>query len=329
MKKLLTLICALLTATLVHASNPILDGYHADPEIMYSNATGRYYIYSTTDGLPGWGGWFFTAYSSADLNDWTYEGIVLDLKGNQVTWANGNAWAPAAQEVRQPDGSYKYYLYFSGAPVKGGGKQIGVAVSSSPTGPFEDFGRPIVTDRPYDGWGQEIDVDVFIDPVSGKPYLYWGNSYMAGAELEPSMTAIKPSTVTLLTPQGGTKADYKYEEAPYVFYRNGLYYFLWSVDGTGSPNYHIAYGTSTSPLGPIKVAENPIVLIQNPENEIYGTGHNSVLQIPGTDQWRIVYHRINKNRLDPKQGPGYSREVCIDVMEFNPDGTIVPVVPTR
>ena len=37
--------------------NPILPDFHADPEILYSNKTKKYYIYSTTDGTPGWGGW--------------------------------------------------------------------------------------------------------------------------------------------------------------------------------------------------------------------------------------------------------------------------------
>ena len=109
---------------------------------------------------------------------------------------------------------------------------------------------------------------------------------------------------------------------PYVFYRQGTYYFMWSVDDTGSANYHVAYGTSDSPLGPIKVAKDPVVLIQDPSQEIYGTAHNSVVRKPGTDEWYIVYHRINKNYLNPDKGPGVHREVCIDRMEFNADGTI-------
>lgn len=56
--------------------------------------------------------------------------------------------------------------------------------------------------------------------------------------------------------------------------------------------------------------------------EIYGTAHNSVLRKPGTDEWYIVYHRINKNYLDKDKAPGVHREVCIDRMEFNADGTI-------
>ena len=305
-------------------NNPVLPGFHADPEIVYSHQTKKYYIYSTTDGQPGWGGWYFTAYSSDDFKHWTYEGVILDLKSEQVPWANGNAWAPCIEE-KLVKGKYKYYFYYSGNPKNGQGKQIGVAVADSPTGPFVDLGHPIITESPVGG-GQQIDVDVFTDPVSGKTYLYWGNGYMAGAELNKDMVSIKKKTLTVMTPEGGTLQDYAYREAPYVFYRNGLYYFMWSVDDTGSPNYHVAYGTSKSPLGPIEVAAQPVVLKQNPEQQIYGTAHNSVLQISGTDEWMIVYHRINKWYL--KDAPGVHREVCIDRLQFNDDGTIQPVVPT-
>ena len=159
-----------------------------------------------------------------------------------------------------------------------------MAVADDPVGPFTDLGHSILTESPT-GEGQQIDADVFTDPVSGKSYLYWGNGYMAGAELNKDMVSIKKKTIKVMTPQGGSLQDYAYREAPYVFYRNGLYYFMWSVDDTGSPNYHVAYGTSKSPLGPIEVAKDPIVLIQNPEKQIYGPAHYAVLLIPGTDEW--------------------------------------------
>lgn len=306
--------------------NPILKGFHADPEILYSNKTKRYYIYSTTDGKPGWGGWKYYAYSSADLKEWRCEGVVLDAKNGQIPWANGNLWAPAAEEVKAAKG-YKYFLYYSAQPKDGGRKQMGVAVADAPTGPFVDLGHPLISKEPEGFHGQLIDVDVFVDPVSKKPYLYWGNGMMAGAELNADMTSIKEETITLMTPKGGSLRDYAYREAPYVFYRNGLYYFMWSVDDTGSPNYHVAYGTSTSPLGPIKVADKPVVLQQDAQRESYGTAHNSVIQVPGTDEWYIVYHRINKDWL--RHQPGVHRETCIDRLYFNADGTIKPVVPTE
>ncbi|MGM9707972.1 MAG: family 43 glycosylhydrolase [Prevotella sp.] len=305
--------------------NPILPDYHADPEILYSKLTKKYYIYSTTDGYPGWGGWTFNVFSSTDLINWTDEGQVLDVKSDQVKWARGNAWAPAAIEVKQKDGSYKYYLYFSADAGKR--KEIGVAVSDSPTGPFVDAGAPIVSDSPV-GHGQQIDVDVFQDPKSKKYYLYWGNGYMAGAEMTPDLMGIKKETIQVMTPEGGSLQTWKFREAPYVFYRKGTYYFLWSVDDTGSPNYHVCYGTAKSPLGPIQVAKDPTILKQVPELEIYGTAHNSVLQIPGKDEWYIVYHRINKHFIERDKGPGVHREVCIDRMTFDKKGNIVPVTPT-
>ena len=237
--------------------------------------------------------------------------MALDAKSDQIAWANGNLWAPAAIEVKQKNGSYKYYLYFSANPNDNGRKQMGVAVSDSPTGPFVDLGQPLLA-KNHPG-------------CNG--HLYLGNGFMAGAELEPNMTKIKDETVTVMTPKGGSLRDYAYREAPYVFYRNGLYYFMWSVDDTGAANYHVAYGTSKSPLGPIEVAKDPIVLIQDPQHEIYGTAHNSVIQKPGTDEWYIVYHRINKDYIHFQ--PGVHREVCIDKLEFNADGTIKRVVPTH
>ena len=287
------------------SANPILSGFHADPEILYSRQTKCYYIYPTSDGFPGWGGSYFKVFSSRNLKEWKEERVILDMK-KDVSWANGNAWAPCI--------------------VTNKGKQIGVATANSPTGPFTDSGKPIITSSPV-GQGQQIDVDVFTDPTSGKSYLYWGNGYMAGAELNNDMLSVKEETITVMTPKGGTLQTYAFREAPYVFFRKGVYYFLWSVDDTGSPNYHVAYGTGNSPLGPIQVAKEPIILIQSPKDEIYGPAHCSVLQVPDKkDSWFIVYHRINKEYL--KHGPGWHREVCIDRLEFNKDGTIKQVIPT-
>lgn len=303
-------------------ANPVLPGFTADPEVLYSNKTGRFYIYPTSDGFPGWGGYKFNVYSSADLVNWQKETCILDLKSDDVVWSDGNAWAPCIEEKIE-NGRYRYYFYFSGNNPSLGRKTLGCAVSDSPTGPFTDLGYPLVDTNITSG--QLIDSDVFTDPVSGQTYYYWGNGALVASRLDPDMTTIADATV--ITPQGGSLSDYAFREGVYVFYRNGLYYFLWSVDDTGAKNYHVAYGTSTSPMGPITVAADPIVLIQDASENIFGTGHNSVLQIPGRDEWYIVYHRINKNYTGNQ--PGQHREVCIDRMEFNADGTIKRVTPTH
>jgi beta-xylosidase len=301
----------------VQYNNPVLDGFYADPEVLYSKKTGRYYIYPTSDGFNGWAGTYFKVFSSANLRDWKDEGKILQL-GKDVNWANKNAWAPCIEE-KMVNGAYRYFYYFCGR------QKIGVAVADHPTGPFTDLGKPLIDHFPPGvTHGQQIDPDVFTDPVSGKSYLYWGNSYMAGAELNADMTSLKDSTITVLTP------DRSFREGVYVFYRKGLYYFMWSENDTRDPNYGVRYGTATSPLGKITVPANNLVITKDPAAGIYGTGHNSVLNIPGTDEWFIVYHRFNyPNGINWGEAAGYNREVCIDALTFNEDGSIKQVVPTH
>ncbi|WP_223584959.1 family 43 glycosylhydrolase [Sphingobacterium sp. GVS05A] len=297
--------------------NPILDGFYADPDILYANKTKRYYIYPTSDGFDGWGGFYFKTFSSVDLIHWKDEGVILDLK-KDVAWGPRHAWAPTITE-KKVKGDYKYYYYFTAA------QKIGVAVADQPTGPFKDSGTPMIDFKPPGvTGGQEIDPAVFNDPRSGKSYLYWGNGYLAVAELNKDMVSIKKNTIKVLTP------DKTFREGVYVIFRNGIYYFLWSEDDTRSENYRVRYGTSTSPYGPIQVPENNLILQKDPAKGIYGTGHNSVLQVPGTDEWYIVYHRFNyPNGIRMGDAAGFHREVCMDRLYFDANGQIVPVIPTH
>lgn len=298
-------------------NNPILEGYYADPDVLYSNKTGKYYLYPTSDGFMNWGGYYFKTFSSDNLKDWKDEGIILDLK-KDVDWADKNAWAPDIIEKKTGRDKYKYYYYFTAA------QKIGVAVAEDPAGPFVDSGKPLIASRPEGvSGGQEIDPNVFYDPVSKKDYLYWGNGYLAVAELNKDMVSIKSKSVKVITP------DNTFREGVYVVYRKGTYYFLWSENDTRSQDYRVRYGTSKSPLGPIEVPANNLILEKDSSKGIYGTGHNSILQIPGTDEWYIVYHRFNRpNGIKMGESAGFHREVCIDKLEFNEDGTIRKVIPT-
>ncbi len=53
---------------------------------------------------------------------------------------------------------------------------------------------------------------------------------------------------------------------------------------------------------------------------ITGAGHHSVLNVPGTDRWYIVYHRHPLGDPD-----GNHRQVCIEEMRFDAKGLIQPV----
>ncbi|SEW35963.1 Glycosyl hydrolases family 43 [Chitinophaga sp. YR573] len=297
--------------------NPVLKGYYADPDILYAEKTGKFYIYPTSDGFDNWSGTYFKTFSSKDLTNWKDEGVILDL-GKDVSWAKKNAWAPCIIE-KKIDGKYKYFYYFTAA------QKIGVAVADDPTGPFLDSGKPLIDKYPEGvSGGQQIDPDVFTDPKTGKSYLYWGNGYMASAELNDDMVSLKAGTTKILTPAAS------YNEGSYVTYRNGIYYFMWSENDTRSEDYQVHYGMSDSPQGHINIPEHNLVIAKDAAVGIYGTGHHAVIQIPGTDEWYIVYHRFKyPEGITMGRAAGYNREVCIDKLEFNNDGTIKQVKPTH
>ncbi|MGC4102606.1 family 43 glycosylhydrolase [Ferruginibacter sp.] len=302
----------------VENNNPVLNGLYADPDIIYSEKNKKYYIYPTSDGFNNWSGTYFKTFSSTDLVNWKEEGIILDLE-KDVNWAKRNAWAPCILE-KKINGQYKYFFYFCAA------QKIGVAVADDPAGPFVDMGKPLIDKKPEGiKGGQEIDPDVFTDPVSGKTYLYWGNSYMAVAEMNDDMISIKQETLKVITP-----TDKTFREGTTVFYRNGKYYFMWSEDDTRSENYRVRYGIADAPTGPITIPANNLVLAKDTAAHIYATGHNSVIQVLGKDQWYIVYHRFNYPKgINMGRAAGYNREVCIDVLQFNADGTIQQTIPTH
>lgn len=336
-------------------NNPVIQGRFADPEILFSQKTGKYYLYPTTDGIEGWKGHDFKVFSSDDMKTWKKEGTIIDLATNQILWANDCAWAPCAIEVAYLKGkicntpemmerlaaerakaerkgkpskkiSYRTFYYFTA------GKRIGVAVSDDPAGPFTDpIGKPLLDKSPEGQGGQVIDPDVFQDPKTGKYYLYWGNSYMAVSELGDDMTSIKDTKV--LIPRN-KKREYNYNEGTYVFFRNGKYYFMWSENDTRSTYYRVRYLISDSPVefvrdGKPAKTERTIVISQDPSKQIFGTGHHAIIQKPGTDEWYIVYHRFARpDGVKMGWSAGYNREVCIDKIEFNEDGTIKAVRPS-
>jgi hypothetical protein len=278
--------------------SPVIKGLYGDPNIAYLN--GRYYIYPTTDGYSGWASTRFKAFSSTDLANWTDHGTILDL-GPQISWADNRAWAPTIAYRNN-----RYYFYFSADT------NIGVVSSTSPTGPFSDpLGRPLVPAGFRSG--QMIDPHVFTDD-DGQSYLYWGNGTGYGVRLNADMISYDAAQVRSFSLTN-------FREAPFVIKRNGVYYMTYSVDDTRSENYHVEYATSTSPLGPW--THRGTILAKDLTLGIKGTGHHSIVKAPTGDTWHIAYHRFAI-----PAGDGTNREITIDPMRFNADGTIQRVVPT-
>jgi|HubBroStandDraft_6_1064221.scaffolds.fasta_scaffold79585_3 hypothetical protein len=289
-------------ASLPGTNNPVLAGLNADPQVALFDDT--FYIYPTTDGFSGWDSTSFSVFSSPNLVQWTNRGVILDLPSD-LTWATGHAWAPGIARV-----GATYYLYFCGD------SQIGVATSTSPTGPFKDaLGHPLITTTQFGT--HSIDPNLFIDD-DGTAYLYFGSgsSGLRVVKLNADMISLA-GTPTNISPSGASGTL----EGSAMFKRNGSYYLQWSEGDTLDANYQVAYARAQSPVGPF--TRLGVILQENAGLGILGPGGSTVLAIPGRDEYYMVYHRFKI-----PGGDGTHREVCIDRMSFNSDGTVVPVTPT-
>ena len=273
---------------------PVLPGVTADPHIAMFGTT--FCLYPTTD-MVGWNPTAFHGWTSKDLKHWKDEGVILDIPG-EVKWATGQAWAPA---IATKNG--KYYFYFSA------NQNIGVAVSNHPMKSFKDpLGKPLVAKGQYPC--QAIDPMVFVDD-DGSAYLYFGQGKCMAVKMNDDMISYDPQAVKAIEQEG-------YNEGAFVFKRKGTYYLSWSEHDTRDPRYSVAYATSKSPLGPFKKADGGPILQQ--KGEIRAAGHHSILQVPGSDNWIVAYHRFLVPRVD-----GVLRETCISPLRFDKDGDILPV----
>jgi GH43 family beta-xylosidase len=313
-----------------YLSQPLVTHiYTADPSAHVFN--GRIYIYPSHDTATGTkeddlGSHF-------DMRDYrvlsmdsiggpvTDHGVALDIKN--IPWAGRQLWAPDAAYANGT-----YYLYF---PVKD--KQdvfrIGVATSTKPEGPFTPEPQPIKG-------SYSIDPAVFKDD-NGTHYMYFGgiwggqlqrwnnNQYDSTkgnrkaddpavlprvAKLGPDMKSFaEPVKEIQILGQDGKpftekNNDKRFFEGPWMFKKDGKYYFTYSTGDT----HNLVYATGTSPYGPFTY--QGVIL-----NPVEGwTTHHSI--IPFNGKWYLFYHDTQRS------GKTHLRNVKVTELKFNPDGTI-------
>lgn len=290
------------------SGNPVFPGWYADPEGAVFDK--KYWIYPTFSA-PYNQQVFFDAFSSDDLLNWTKHARITDT--SYIKWAKRAMWAPAIVKKNQ-----KYYLFFAANDIQNDAQYggIGVAVADKPEGPFRDhLGKPLI-DKFHHG-AQPIDQFVFQDKDGQYYIIYGGWRHCNIARLNEDFSAVVPfddgTMYREITPKG-------YVEGPYMLYRNGKYYFMWSEGGWTGPDYSVAYAIADSPFGPF---ERVGKILQQDSTIATGAGHHSLLQA-GKDRWLIVYHR---RPLDRKGGN--DRVTCIDELYFDDKGFIKPVKMTN
>lgn len=294
----------------LRAQNPIVQTmYTADPAPMVYND--RLYVYTTHDEDAST--WFtmndWKVYSTNDMVNWTDHGVILSY--SDFEWGKGDAWAAQCVEKNG-----KFYLYVPMISKTNNRGAIGVAVGDSPMGPFHDpLGKPLVQSE----WG-DIDPTIFIDD-DGQAHMYWGNPKLKYVKLNEDMISYSGDIVEVPMTEasfgkrdGDPKRPTKYEEGPWLYKRNSLYYLFWP--GGPLPEF-IGYSTSKSPEGPWKYGG----IIMPAEGKSF-TNHPGVIDFRGKTYF--FYH----NGALPG-GSGFTRSVCVDELKFNKDGSITPFKMTE
>jgi hypothetical protein len=288
---------------ILNAKNPVIQTmYTSDPAPMVYNDTVYLYTGHDEDGST----WFtmndWRCYSSKDMVNWTDHGSPLSYK--EFSWSRGDAWAGQCVERNG-----KFYFY---VPINkiGGHMAIGVAVSDSPTGPFKDpLGHPLAETGKGD-----IDPTVFIDD-DGQAYLYWGNPYLWYVKLNEDMISYDETVGIVQVPLteesfgkriGNAERATLYEEGPWFYKRNGIYYMVYAASGIPE---NIAYSTSTSPTGPWTF-----------RGVIMPTQGGSFTNHPGLADYKGNSYFFYHNGALPGGG-GFTRSVCVEQFKYNEDGT--------
>lgn len=294
----------------------------ADPGV-FRDSDGTYYMYVTGTGYP--------AFSSKDLVNWKYEKKVFT--GTNRKWATTGFWAPEVFKYND-----KYYLTYTAAIDAPAPKRIGLAVSSSPLGPFVD-----INDHPFYIKSETrgtIDSHFFIDDDK-KVYMYYtcdlSDEYLPDASKKRSEIWVVEVANDLSSPVGTPKMlthpeqswEFKpnrnsfWNEGVEMVKHNKTYYLMFSANCFCSPDYGIGYATSGSPTGPFVKSEDNPILSRKGVPEVSGTGHHSVVLSPdGTEMFCIYHSHLNIN------DPGGIRMINIDRMGFDKNGKMYINGPT-
>jgi len=317
--------------------------YTADPSAHVFE--GRIYIYCSHDidaGIPedDFGGHFgmedyhVLSIGSPAETAAVDHGVALHIK--DVPWAERQMWAP--------DAAFKngnYYFYFP-AKARDGAFRIGVAVSSSPAGPFQ--AQPQAIQGSFSN-----DPCAFVDD-DGQAYLYFGGLWggqlqrwqtgsfvehvsspyeLLPADDQPALCAKvarltgdmlefaeTPKDVVIVDPEGkpllAGDHDRRFFEASWLHKYEGQYYFSYSTGDT----HYICYAVGSNPYGPFTYRGRVL-------NPVIGwTNHHSIVEVKG--KWYLFFHDSIASR-----GVTHLRSVKMTELFYNHDGTIQTVHPMQ
>ena len=304
------------TETATTYRNPVFEEVFADPSAVRT-PDGAFYAYAT---YHPWGDGDARPHSrlipiarSRDLVNWAYAGAAFESRPD---WRDAaGLWAPDINRHRG-----RYVLYYSYAEFGDPDPGIGVGVSDSPEGPFEDRGRLLQSST--------VGVPNSIDPCMVRtddgPYLFWGSKRgIHGAPLADDGLSLAGETFRI----AGDGV-----EAASLVERDGRHYFFGSR-GTccagADSTYHVVVGRSDALDGPYvnrdgqSLLDAPGTTVLHGDDTFAGPGHGTVVRGVAGDDW-LLYHAYE--RSNPWKGKAPGRVLMLDRIVWR-DGW--PTVETR
>ena len=294
--------------------NPIIQNvFTADPSPLVYNDT--LYLYTGHDEDSATTRGFimddYLCFSTTDMVNWTHHGAVFSTPS--LGWAAKHN-ANAAQVIYR-DGKFYYYIS-PWSSLKDQGDCIAVGVSDSPYGPFKDaIGKPLIspsqTTYSKHLW-EDIDPTVWIDD-DGQAYMYWGNNSLYCVKLNRDMISYSGDIIVFdIKDKSAFGPDY--EEAPWIFKRNGIFYLVYAAHVPED----IYYATSTSPIGPWKYGG--VMMDAKAQGSI--GNHPGIVNYKGN--WYFFY--MNQ---DLPGGHDKRRAVNVIQFDFNTDGSISKLLHSK
>jgi hypothetical protein len=310
--------------------NPYLPSWEYIPDGEPHVFGDRVYLYGSHDKFGGHvfclNDYMCWSAPVADLRDWRCEGVSYRKTDDPLN-ADATMCLFAPDVTQGPDGRYYLYYCLDKAPV------VSVASSPTPMGPFQFYGT--VHDKAGRRLGERPGDEGQFDPAvlteGRRTYLYSGfcapgDRTRTGAKvavLGPDMLTLEtePAVVAPSEPYaaGSGFEGHEFFEASSIRKRGDTYYFVYS----SVVMHELCYATSASPtggfvyrgvvvsnadlgIGTYKPADRPMAYA--------GNNHGSIVEIGG--RWYVFYHRQT-------DGTFFSRQGCLEPLEFRADGSLV------
>ena len=162
------------------------------------------------------------------------------------------------------------------------------------------------------GWFK-IDPTVMIDD-NGQAYLYYGNNNLWYTKLSKSMTAINGGEKSVdvkdekaFGPHKNDKGDPNFEEASWIYKRDGKYYLEYAAGGVPE---HWAYSTADKITGPWTY-----------QGKVMGQADGSFTIHGGSVEFKGHHYLFYHNGKLPGGG-GYKRATCVEEFKRKDDGSL-------